>query len=273
MNYKEFIASGILEYYVLGLTTLAEKAEVEAYIEKYPEVKLEIDSIREALDQLAVQSQKTPDPKLKDKIFLHIRELEKEEKAKLNNNSKTLNLLKLKPEKHFNWWAAAAVSLLILSSAINILIYYKWKNVESELALLTNEKEILASQFKIEKARFTQSAIEMDILKHPANKSIQLKGSKIDPSAMAVVYWNSENHELYLNIYKLPETPKGMQYQLWAIVNGKPVDAGMLDSVDDLGVLHKMKNFDVAEAFAITLEKKGGSSVPNLEALYVIGNV
>ncbi len=58
--------------------------------------------------------------------------------------------------------------------------------------------------------------------------------------------------------------------QLWAIVEGKPVDAGMIDACSGLC---KMKNISNASAFAITLEKRGGSPTPNLEQLQVIGNV
>jgi anti-sigma-K factor RskA len=37
--------------------------------------------------------------------------------------------------------------------------------------------------------------------------------------------------------------------------------------------LVKMKNIPRAQAFAITLEKKGGSVTPTMEKLYVLGKV
>ena len=36
---------------------------------------------------------------------------------------------------------------------------------------------------------------------------------------------------------------------------------------------NKMKNIPKAQAFAITLEKAGGSAAPTLEQLFVMGNV
>ena len=60
------------------------------------------------------------------------------------------------------------------------------------------------------------------------------------------------------------------QYQLWEIVNGKTVDAGMLDNCTGLC---KLKNIPSAQAFAITLENKGGSPTPTMSALYVMGAV
>ena len=35
----------------------------------------------------------------------------------------------------------------------------------------------------------------------------------------------------------------------------------------------KLKTIPKAEAFAITLEKRGGSTTPNMEAMYVMGKV
>jgi anti-sigma-K factor RskA len=37
--------------------------------------------------------------------------------------------------------------------------------------------------------------------------------------------------------------------------------------------LIKLKTIPKAEAFAITLEKKGGSSTPDMNAMYVMGKV
>jgi anti-sigma-K factor RskA len=68
----------------------------------------------------------------------------------------------------------------------------------------------------------------------------------------------------------MEKTPAGKQYQLWAIVDGKPVDAGM---IGDCEGLCKMKVIDHAEAFAVTLENAGGSPAPTLTAMFVLGKV
>jgi hypothetical protein len=56
------------------------------------------------------------------------------------------------------------------------------------------------------------------------------------------------------------------------MVDGKPVDAGVFEMKEGPGMM-KMKNIPRAEAFAITLEKKGGSQAPSLDKLYVMGKV
>ena len=71
---------------------------------------------------------------------------------------------------------------------------------------------------------------------------------------------------------ELPKPRADKQYQLWAIVDGKPVDAGVFD-VDGGAAFVKLKNIPNAQAFAITLENKGGSASPHMDALYVMGKV
>jgi anti-sigma-K factor RskA len=55
------------------------------------------------------------------------------------------------------------------------------------------------------------------------------------------------------------------------LVNGKPVDVGLLTA--DCNGLCKLKTIPEAQAFAITLENKGGSATPHLDQLYVMGEI
>ena len=67
----------------------------------------------------------------------------------------------------------------------------------------------------------------------------------------------------------LPAAPADRQYQLWAMVNGKPVDMGII-SKDS--VFNAMKQVQNATAFAITLEPLGGKPAPTGDML-VLGSV
>ena len=102
-------------------------------------------------------------------------------------------------------------------------------------------------------------------------KKIELTSVPGKPSALAQVIWDTNTKIVYVADVSLPNVPSDKQYQLWAIVDGKPVDAGMLTDTKNLA--QKMKVFEKAEMFAITLEQKGGSPVPTMEAMYVAGKV
>ncbi|MEJ7913954.1 MAG: anti-sigma factor, partial [Chitinophagaceae bacterium] len=93
-----------------------------------------------------------------------------------------------------------------------------------------------------------------------------------DTGSLATVYWDRRTNEVYLLVNKLPEPSSDKQYQLWALVDGKPVDAGVFDARTATALV-KMKNITNAQGFAVTLENKGGSIAPTMEQMYVLGNV
>ena len=75
-----------------------------------------------------------------------------------------------------------------------------------------------------------------------------------------------------LSVQDLKELAQENQYQLWAIIDGKPVDAGVFDN-NFTGLL-KMKDIGAGAAtFAVTIEPRGGRQTPTLETMQVAGNV
>ena len=85
-----------------------------------------------------------------------------------------------------------------------------------------------------------------------------------------MLYWDGATGDVYVNLNTMPAAPPGKQYQLWAIVDGKPVDAGMYDNNSSIA-LHKMKTIPKAEMFAVTIENAGGSPTPTLDQMVVAG--
>jgi anti-sigma-K factor RskA len=73
-----------------------------------------------------------------------------------------------------------------------------------------------------------------------------------------------------LDIDGLPPPPDDHDYQVWAIVDGTPVDLGVLDS--QLGI-HRMRSIADATAFTVTIETLGGNPVPNLDRMVLLGEV
>ncbi|MCL1034924.1 anti-sigma factor [Elizabethkingia anophelis] len=61
---------------------------------------------------------------------------------------------------------------------------------------------------------------------------------------------------------------KGMQYQLWTIADGKPVNAVMYTEEKDSKIA--LSKIPKAQAFAITLEKENRSEIPTMENMYVM---
>jgi len=115
---------------------------------------------------------------------------------------------------------------------------------------------------------------ELSIYRDPSVKFIKLNATPHAPKeASIMVAFNPNKKEVMLDMAKvnMPKTDKAHQYQLWAIVDNKPVDAGMID-MDKAHVMVKMKNIPRAQLFAITLEQAGGSPTPQ-GPMYVMGKV
>src|SRR6202000_1909090 len=104
----------------------------------------------------------------------------------------------------------------------------------------------------------------------PNTTVVNMVGTKVAPKSSANIYWDSASANVYLVVKNMPNLPNDKQYQLWALIDNKPKDLGVFDATDDKIIL-KMKNTQKAQAFAITIEQKGGSPSPDLQKLQSMG--
>jgi anti-sigma-K factor RskA len=171
----------------------------------------------------------------------------------------------------WQWLSAAAIALLIFSTALAFYYRSQWQSAESQLASYIAQEQELSQEYQALRSDFEQLMEQKNqVFTNPNFQQARLQGNEVAPSAFALVYWNDASDQVYLNPAGLPEPEAGKQYQLWGIVDGQPASAGVFDLQDDLVA---MQQIDGASAFAITLEPEGGSENPTLEAMYVLGEV
>lgn len=260
MNIQEYISSGVLEAYVLGELSREEAREVELLAEKHIEVREEIAKIESTLEKMAFRSAITPPQRLKNDILSKIEE--KAEDAVTFSSTRA------------NYWkyaAAASIALAIISSFLAWNYREQWKKTEHQLNDLIAQNERVAQDFNKASQQLERAEQDLGIINDPLYRKVALPGTENAPNALALVYWNPSSEAVYLNAKNLAGLPEENQYQLWAIVDGQPVDAGVFD-VENNGLL-KMKNISGASAFAVTIEPRGGSTVPSLETMQVMGAV
>jgi anti-sigma-K factor RskA len=111
---------------------------------------------------------------------------------------------------------------------------------------------------------------EQSVVSDPNALVVNMVGTTVAPRSSANIYWDSANTSVYLVVKNMPKLPSDKQYQLWALIDGKPKDLGVFDATDEKVIL-KMKNTQKAQAFAITIENKGGSPSPDLKKLQSMG--
>jgi anti-sigma-K factor RskA len=102
-------------------------------------------------------------------------------------------------------------------------------------------------------------------LKDPQTQPMLLQGTAYAPQAAALVYWNEEMHTAMINPFKLSPLNRNQQYQIWADVDGKMVNAGLIST--QLEKYQSLKYLPNAKSLNITIEPLGGSQAPTVSRL------
>jgi anti-sigma-K factor RskA len=110
---------------------------------------------------------------------------------------------------------------------------------------------------------------DLDVVTNKYAMPVVLNGTPHAPDALAKIFWMKNTGQVYIDPTNLPKVPTGKQYQLWGIVDGKPVSGGMIETSKGVYQIQKMKSFGKVDAFAITLEKAGGSPTPTMDEMIV----
>jgi len=272
---KAYIESGILELYVLGQLSAQEQLEVQAMASTYPEVKQEMEAIEIAMEKYAVQNAVKPSVGLENKIFERIGIAIPQQEAKvipLNAEQRTDYPAKI---RSLRLALVACIALLIVSVAALYSAHSDLGSARDQIASLSADREKFSSTVNYMKATNADLNKIVAIADDPSWKTIKLAGQK-NPGDNMVVYWHPKDKHVMVNTNKmvLPANDKAHQYQLWALVNGKPVDLGVFDvNADSSQILVNMKEIGIAQAFAVTLEQRGGSPTPTMEQMMVMGGV
>lgn len=148
----------------------------------------------------------------------------------------------------------------------------KVNSLNGRVAELNNTKTYLTDMLDAQQTSLSSIRANLDFVSDPKVKTVALRGMNTLVSKIATVHWNTETHEVIFNAKGLPQNTVSKQYQLWAIVNGKPVDAGVIILTNGVA-FQKMKPIEGAQAFAVTIEKAGGSDTPTLDTMCLLGNV
>ena len=303
MDIQAYISSGIIESYASDLTAEEESREVEALAAQHPAIQDEIAAVRAALETYAQEFARTPPPALKDRIMAALGESHEsgesgeesqpyvsgkpqpfisvsESEDEPSYGKKPMAVLPQQPSSsiapyssnRFLHWSIAASILLVVSALANIFLYTRLQQTETLLTQANAGQLRLAQEKQTLQNRFSSVMLTASVVSDPEYKVVNLMPLEAGMAAAVVLYWNPQQGNLYIASNKLPPLPEGKRYQLWAIVDSKPVDAGVFEPKQDANLL-AMKGMPVtASAFAITMEDAQGSPTPTGK-MYVMGKV
>ncbi len=271
MNVQEYISSGIIESYVMGLASEAERAEFEQWCAKYPELVAAHREFEKELEQFASDHAVPPPVGVKVRFLEAIGD-ESSRNRSSSNQPKIITMENEKGSVRMSGWSrftAAASIILLIGFAWFAYQFYSLKTANEELASTNNA---LRARANSSDSILNQIVAEQKVVSDPNVTVVNMVGTKVAPKSSANVYWDSTSSNVFLVVKNMPKLSSDQQYQLWALIDGKPKDLGVFDATDDKVIL-KMKNTQKAQAFAITIEQKGGSPSPTLQKMQSLGKI
>jgi Anti-sigma-K factor rskA len=253
MDIRQYISSGIIESYVMGLCTPEEMLEMESLRTQYPELEEAVLQYEAEWEANLLKNPVMPGVDIDEKVLGSLRGMQAKV-VDINVGQPTI--------RRMNWWkpvAAAAVLLLSISAYFNYSLYKK--SAAQQLAL--KEKENYSA--------FPQA--DYAILKSPSIIPIAMNGVGIHSICRCTMFWDKSTGKVYVMVHHLAPTGSNKNYQLWAMVNDKPVSVGLVnDKVR--GRFSEIQNMPAsATKFIVTLEKAGGNTEPTLSETYLSGSI
>lgn len=255
----------------MGISSPEETQLVREHLAQFPELKNELNQVELSLEKYAKANAVEPDPSVKEKLFNQLFQGEPKKATRETqiphgeapvvflNKTNTIPLF-------YKSIAAAVIILFIGSIVLNYSYFNKFHHAQNEL-------EAARQQLQEKEKSNEAMSHDLDVVTNKYTMPVVLKGTPQTPEAVAKIFWLQNTGQVYIDPSNLPKAPAGKQYQLWGIVDGKPVSGGMIETSKGIYHIQKMKSFGKVDAFAITLEKTGGSPTPTMDQMVVIAKM
>lgn len=274
MNTQEYIESGNLEAYALGSLPPDEAGKVAEILSANAELRNELAQIEKTMLLFAASLAPALPVNLADKIWQDTGgKIEHIATTNAGNADKTIPFQPEHYKKPSSWKYAATWVALSGSIALNMMLWNNNKKTELQNVAMLQKLDTLQTQQQQLTNLIDGYQKAKNMMADTAMKTIVMHTMQKGHPMAATLYWSQEKQEAYVSVDGLPTPPPGMQYQVWAIQNGKPIDMGVLpNNMANTPSIRKI-NMKVTsgEAFAISLEKEGGSPVPTMQNIYVMG--
>lgn len=267
MDVKEYIESGIIEMYAMNALSSDEKKEFERLLIIYPEIFTELNKVEVAMEKYTHAHAINPRPQFRTKIIASISEPDLR-KAKVIKSKATNG--NANPHLTYKYLIAASLAALVISTFASWFFYSRWNEAEERYTNLLDDKNELAESYNLVKFTYDETMSAMLIMSDENARIFMLNSRDTVNDYKARVYWNQLTHRVYIDVIDLPIPEEGMQYQLWTIVNGKPIDAGVFALDEEF--LQRLKDIELAGTWTVTLEPKGGSTVPSMNRMFLFSS-
>jgi anti-sigma-K factor RskA len=244
VNNEQYISSGIIESYVMGLANEQEAAEFENLCSANAELLEARIAFEEGLEKNAMLNAVLPPAALKDRIWKAIQEDMKSQPAKVVSLD-TVHTRRTAFMTGKRWAIAASFLAVCLTG------YFVYNNYHRNQLL---NEQLASNRARLERMDTRTKNIEEQLLQNNQKmKQVKLIVPSQPTKATMNVFWDSTSTNVYLVVRDMTPLPQGQQYQLWAVNKGKYTSLGLFDAPEDQKLILKMNNVQEADSFAITV--------------------
>jgi anti-sigma-K factor RskA len=228
-------AYGLIEAYAFGTLDEEELSQLEAHLDSgCAECSTRLREVAELSAKLAEDiPQFAPPPHVKENILSKIKTSGHE------SRSGSASIF-----KRINWMTGVAAVVVI-----GLLI--------GSLTLVRINRDL--------RRQLVDAQDVTGLLKSPGMQFVDLQGVDPNPQAFGKVVMDPNKGAAVVYMYRLPQTPEGMAYQLWVMREGKPTSAGMFTVNDDgsaMLALEELSDPGNIASFLVTIEPEEGQAAP-----------
>lgn len=237
-----FFQSGLLDKYILDEITASERLKVEHYIDTYPEVESEYRKLQNHLEVLA-KATAVEAPKF---IFNSVmNEIEKDENPVMS--------LK-KSNRTTPWYSIAASIIALLFAGGYVLKTQQNQDLRKENQVVVDEIFDLRSDIEENNKRLDNLMHEFMKLNNPETEKYVFRGNDRAKDLKTVAYINPVDETSMIDVVSLPQLPEDQTYQLWAEMQDRMINLGILDASQKK--LQSVPYVKDALALSITIQDK-----------------
>ena len=253
MNEKitTFLNSDLLDKYLLGETSSVETEKVESYIARFPEVQNAYNTLQYNLEVVAKA---------------HAVEAPKNILTDILDELDDAPVVQLNQKKSYKTWykfaVAASIAALIFAGS-SAYFYDQNQKLHNETLIVDEEIDDLRSDIAKNNEMLDQVMRQLIKLNNPETEKYIIKGNDRAKDLKTVAYINPSEKTSMIDVVSLPELPEEQCYQIWAELQGKMVNLGILDKADR--TLRNIPYMEDALALSITIEPKGGNSIASVQ--------
>jgi anti-sigma-K factor RskA len=245
----------LVEDYALGMLDDAQRAAFESRLRVDADLRMELAATHETLSTLAFSTPATPPPELKHRVMERV--------GTAATSGPTTKVIRMASHARASraplWLGAALAASLLLIAKLSFDLSAAHREAASALVAGNADRRSLAQRDSL----ITQ-------LTDPAAETVTLAATG---AARPVIkaYVDRARRTMMLSAALLDTLPVGRAYQVWFIVDGKPVPSVTFrpDSTGRALLRALPIPAGAVAATAITQEPEGGSTAPTTPVLFV----